>query len=232
MSKDTVTIVGAGVIGGSYAAWYAAKGYQVRIYDARDNYESAVREHLRTCISEIPSSNVDEAMERVSCFTTLEEAVQGADLVQESGPETVDFKQTMFADLEKLCGSETLLASSSSGITPEVIGAKNVYIGAVWADSSGYPDCRPAFYEAMNGAVRTGTKDESGIVVKAPFVNLKKKDLVLMGKSLGVPFERTWSCYRDGEKACGRCDSCALRRKAFAEAGVPDPLPYEVRPAF
>ena len=114
----------------------------------------------------------------------------------------------------------------------EVIGAKNVYIGAVWADSSGYPDCRPAFYEAMNGAIRAGTKDESGIVVKAPFVNLKKKDLVLMGKSLGVPFERTWSCYRDGEKACGRCDSCALRRKAFAEAGVPDPLPYEVQPAF
>jgi ketoreductase RED1 len=124
MPQETVAIVGAGVIGGSYAAWYAAKGYQVRIYDARDNYESAVREHLRTCVSEIPSSNVDEAMERVSCFTTLEEAVQGADLVQESGPETVDFKQTMFADLEKLCGSETLLASSSSGITPEVIGAK------------------------------------------------------------------------------------------------------------
>ena len=114
----------------------------------------------------------------------------------------------------------------------EVIGAKNVYIGAVWADSSGYPDCRPAFYKAMNEAIRTGTKDESGIVAKAPFVNLKKKDIVLMGKSLSVPFERTWSCYRDGEKACGRCDSCALRLKAFAEAGVSDPLPYEVRPAF
>ncbi len=114
----------------------------------------------------------------------------------------------------------------------EAIGAKNVYIGAVWADSSGYPDCRPAFYEAMNDAIRKGTKDGSGIVVKAPFVHLKKKDIVLMGKSLGVPFEHTWSCYRDGEKACGRCDSCALRLRAFAEAGVPDPLPYEVRPAF
>lgn len=124
MSTETVAIVGAGVIGGSYAAWYAAKGYQVRIFDARDGYESALREHLRTCISEIPSSNVDEAMARVSCFTTLEEAVKGADLVQENGPETVDFKQSMYADLERLCGNETLLASSSSGITPEVIGAK------------------------------------------------------------------------------------------------------------
>jgi 7-cyano-7-deazaguanine synthase len=112
----------------------------------------------------------------------------------------------------------------------EAIGATNVYIGAVWADSSGYPDCRPAFYEAMNEAIRRGTKHESRIRVKAPFVNLKKKDIVLIGKSLGVPFEHTWSCYRDGEKACGLCDSCALRQKAFAEADVPDPLAYEVRP--
>jgi len=112
----------------------------------------------------------------------------------------------------------------------EAIGATNIYIGAVWADSSGYPDCRPAFYEAMNEAIRRGTKDESRIRVKAPFVNLKKKDIVLIGKSLGVPFEHTWSCYRDGEKACGRCDSCALRQKAFAEAAVPDPLAYEIRP--
>jgi 7-cyano-7-deazaguanine synthase len=111
----------------------------------------------------------------------------------------------------------------------EVIGAKSVYIGAVMADSSGYPDCRPEFYEAMNEAIRRGTREESGIEVRAPFVRLRKKDLVLMGKSLGVPFEHSWSCYREGEKACGRCDSCALRLRAFAEAGVPDPIEYEAR---
>jgi 7-cyano-7-deazaguanine synthase len=109
----------------------------------------------------------------------------------------------------------------------EAAGAKTIYIGAVMADSSGYPDCRPEFYDAMNEAIRRGTKEGSGIVVRAPFVHLKKKDLVLMGKSLGVPFECSWSCYREGEKACGRCDSCALRVRAFAEAGVPDPLEYE-----
>ena len=114
----------------------------------------------------------------------------------------------------------------------EVIGAKNIYIGAVAADSSGYPDCRPEFYEAMNETIRRGTKEGSGIVVKAPFVHLLKKDIVLMGKSMGVPFERSWSCYREGEKACGACDSCALRLRAFAEAGVPDPLPYETRPDY
>ena len=111
----------------------------------------------------------------------------------------------------------------------EVIGAKSVYIGAVTADSSGYPDCRPEFYDAMNETIRRGTKEESGIVVRAPFVRLMKKDLVLMGKSLGVPFEHSWSCYREEEKACGLCDSCALRMRAFADAGIPDPIPYDAR---
>jgi 7-cyano-7-deazaguanine synthase len=114
----------------------------------------------------------------------------------------------------------------------EVIGAASVYVGAVEADSSGYPDCRPAFYEAMNEAVRLGTKAGSGIVVRAPFIGLKKKDIILLGKSLGVPFEDTWSCYREEGIACGRCDSCVLRLRAFAEAGVTDPLPYEERPVF
>ncbi len=114
----------------------------------------------------------------------------------------------------------------------EVIGAKNVYIGAVAADSSGYPDCRPEFYRALNEAIRLGTKEGSGIAVKAPFVNLKKKDIVRMGVAMGVPFEHSWSCYREERKACGVCDSCALRLRAFAEADAVDPLPYETRPDY
>ncbi len=114
----------------------------------------------------------------------------------------------------------------------EVLGAKNIYIGAVAADSSGYPDCRPEFYEAMNETIRRGTKEGSGIVVKAPFLQLKKKDIVRMGVSMGVPFEHSWSCYREGERACGLCDSCALRLRAFAEAEREDPLPYETRPDY
>ena len=124
MAKETVAIVGAGVIGSSYAAWFAAKGYTVRIYDPKENYEKTLREHLATAIGEIPGGNVDEGMGRVSIVSSLEEAVKGADMVQESGLETVDFKQSIFAELEKLCGPDTLLASSSSGITPDVIGAK------------------------------------------------------------------------------------------------------------
>lgn len=112
----------------------------------------------------------------------------------------------------------------------EVIGARNIYIGAVEADSSGYPDCRPEFYEAMNEAIRRGTKEGGGITVKAPFIGLRKKDIVRMGLSMGVPFEHSWSCYREEEKACGLCDSCALRLRAFAEADAVDPLPYAARP--
>ncbi len=114
----------------------------------------------------------------------------------------------------------------------EVIGARTIYIGAIWADSSGYPDCRPEFYAAMNEAIRLGTREGSGLAVKAPFVHLLKKDLVLMGKSMGVPFENSWSCYSGGARACGRCDSCALRLRAFAEAGVVDPIEYDVRPRY
>ncbi len=122
-AKETVAIIGAGVIGCSYAAWFAARGYQVRVFDVRENYETGVRKMLHTQLSEIPSVNIEDALSHISCFNTLEEALKGADLVQENGPETVDFKQTIYADFEKYCGSETLLASSSSGITPEVIGA-------------------------------------------------------------------------------------------------------------
>ena len=113
----------------------------------------------------------------------------------------------------------------------EVIGAKNIYIGVTAADSSGYPDCRPQFYEALNETIRLGTNIRD-IVVKTPFIDFMKKDIVSLGISLGVPFEHSWSCYRDGEKACGVCDSCALRLRAFAEAGVVDPLPYDSRPVY
>jgi len=108
----------------------------------------------------------------------------------------------------------------------EVEGAGAVYIGAVEVDSSGYPDCRGSFIEAFNEVVREGTKPETSITIRAPFLKLMKRDIVVMGKSLGAPFHLTWSCYKDEDVACGECDSCYLRIKAFEEAGVKDPIPY------
>ncbi len=108
----------------------------------------------------------------------------------------------------------------------EVIGAQRIYIGAVAEDSSGYPDCRPEFYEAFQRAIDTGTKPETRIEIVTPVIDLRKSEIVKRGVELGAPFELTWSCYQAEAKACGRCDSCALRLRAFREAGMLDPIPY------
>ncbi len=109
----------------------------------------------------------------------------------------------------------------------EVIGAQSIYIGAVEEDSSGYPDCRESFYQALNKAIDLGTKDETKIVIKTPIIHKTKGQIVSIGKELNTPFEFSWSCYRDNELACGSCDSCYLRLKAFQEAGLTDPIPYK-----
>ncbi|HKW18526.1 MAG TPA: 7-cyano-7-deazaguanine synthase QueC [Terriglobales bacterium] len=107
----------------------------------------------------------------------------------------------------------------------EVLGASKIYIGAVEQDSSGYPDCRPAYYEAYNQVIRAGTK-EGGIEVVTPLIAMRKAEIVRLGLELGAPFDLTWSCYSREDRACGVCDSCVLRLRAFQEAGAVDPLPY------
>ena len=108
----------------------------------------------------------------------------------------------------------------------EVIGARRVYIGAVAEDSSGYPDCRPEFYAAFERLIEVGTRPETRVEVRTPVIALRKSEIIRRGLELGAPLQLTWSCYQAQERACGRCDSCALRLRAFCEAGVPDPLPY------
>jgi len=108
----------------------------------------------------------------------------------------------------------------------EVIGAGAVFVGAVWEDSSGYPDCRPEFYRAFEEAVRLGTRPDTRIRIETPVISLSKAEIVRRGLALGVPFDRTWSCYQAEERACGACESCRLRLRAFAAAGVADPIPY------
>ena len=107
----------------------------------------------------------------------------------------------------------------------EVLGAEKVYIGAVEPDSSGYPDCRPAYYQAFNEVVKMGTKD-GRIEIVTPLIALRKAEIVRLGLELGAPFDLTWSCYSREDRACGACDSCALRLRAFEAAGIKDPIPY------
>ena len=107
----------------------------------------------------------------------------------------------------------------------EVLGAEKVYIGAVEPDSSGYPDCRPAYYEAFNEVVKIGTK-EGGIEIVTPLIAMRKNEIVRLGLELSAPFDLTWSCYSREDQACGICDSCVLRLRAFEAAGAQDPIPY------
>ena len=106
----------------------------------------------------------------------------------------------------------------------EVLGAGKIYIGAVEQDSSGYPDCRPAYYEAFNRVIQAGTK-EGSIEIATPLIRLRKAEIVRLGLELGAPFDLTWSCYSRQDQACGVCDSC-VRLRAFAAAGAADPIPY------
>jgi len=108
----------------------------------------------------------------------------------------------------------------------EAIGARAIYIGAVAEDSSGYPDCRPAYYRVFQELIRVGTRPETQIESATPVIRLKKSEIIRKASQLGAPLQLTWSCYQNEEEACGVCDSCLLRLRAFAEAGVADPIPY------
>jgi 7-cyano-7-deazaguanine synthase len=108
----------------------------------------------------------------------------------------------------------------------EVLGAERIYIGSVAEDSSGYPDCRRVFFDAFEKTIESGTKPGAAISIVTPIIDLTKADIVRKGVELSAPLRLTWSCYRRNDVACGTCDSCALRLRGFARAGVDDPLPY------
>ena len=154
-----------------------------------------------------------------SSLTDPRMTVQDADLSSTQVPNTyVPFRNAHFLSI----------ATSWA----EVLGASKIFIGAVYEDSSGYPDCRPEYYEAMNSLIRAGTRPETNIRIETPLIYLKKSDIVQRGMELQAPLDRTWSCYRESDTACGVCDSCALRLRAFQEAGMNDPIAYANRPEY
>lgn len=108
----------------------------------------------------------------------------------------------------------------------EVLSATAIFVGAVEADSSGYPDCRREFFDAYQAAIAQGTRPETRINIETPLIKMTKKEIVLKGVEMGAPLELTWSCYQNGPTPCGICDSCALRARGFSAAGVQDPLVY------
>jgi 7-cyano-7-deazaguanine synthase len=154
-----------------------------------------------------------------SCLTDPSIAVEQANLDRREIPSSyVPFRNAHFLSVAVSWG--------------EVLGAKKIFIGAVAEDSSGYPDCRPEYYEAFNRVIVAGTKPETQLEIVTPVIHLRKSEIIRRGAELGAPFELTWSCYQAEEAACGVCDSCALRLRAFEEAGIADPIAYTVRPSY
>ncbi len=109
----------------------------------------------------------------------------------------------------------------------EVLGANSIYLGAVAEDSSGYPDCRPEFYAAFEKTIEAGTKPSTKIKIITPIIELSKAEIVQKGIELNAPLHLSWSCYQNEDLACGVCDSCALRLRGFANAGLTDPIAYK-----
>ncbi len=114
----------------------------------------------------------------------------------------------------------------------EVINASAVFIGAVYEDSSGYPDCRPEFFVAYEKMVELGTKPQTKIKIETPIINLSKAEIIKKGIELDAPLHLSWSCYQSEDQACGVCDSCALRLRGFQIAGFEDPIHYKIKPLY
>lgn len=114
----------------------------------------------------------------------------------------------------------------------EVLRAEKIFVGAVHEDSSGYPDCRPEFFEVFEKAIDVGTRPDTQIGIEVPIIHMTKSEIIKKGMDLNAPLNLTWSCYSNEEEACGKCDSCALRLKGFQNAGFEDPIPYKERPNY
>ena len=143
--------------------------------------------------------------------------------VPERGPEAAAAPGTIPVTYVPFCNAHFLSAAVSWA---EVIGAAAGFIGVVAEDSSGYPDCRLEYYRVFSELVRAGTRPETRIEIVTPVIGLRKSEIVRRGIELGAPLHLTWSCYQFEDAACGACDSCRLRLRAFAEAGQADPIPY------
>ena len=114
----------------------------------------------------------------------------------------------------------------------EVLNAKAIFIGAVFEDSSGYPDCRPEFFKSFEQVIKTGTDPKTHIEIETPIIHLTKAEIIKKGIKLNAPLHLTWSCYKNEEIACGECESCALRLRGFQKAGMEDPIAYKVKPIY
>jgi 7-cyano-7-deazaguanine synthase len=213
-NKKCVVVLSGGPDSAVVAYWAKAQGY--RIYPITFNYgQIAVKE---TEAAQKIAQSLGTSTKIID-LSALKNIFSGAtSLVSREIPLTSEFSAPIIVPFRNA------IFLSSAVAYAVTVGADKIFYGAQGSDEPFYPDCRREFYEAFEKAARLGTCQE--ITIKAPFSGMHKSELIKEGSKLGVPFELTWSCYLDGAKHCGKCESCVNRKKAFAEAGVADPTEY------
>ena len=221
-TRERAVVLVSGGLDSCVAAAVARQEYEVAFCHA--NYGQ------RTVHRELSASRAQAA------FFGVENILE-ADLTflgQIGGSSLTDLRQAVPAEAEEPAGipstyvpfrNSLLLAMATAWA--EVLGATAIFIGANFLDNPGYPDCRPAYFEAFKRIIALGTRPETHIDIKTPLIELDKAGIVRLGLELKAPLELTWSCYLNEDRACGRCSSCVLRLKGFAAAGVSDPIPYQ-----
>jgi 7-cyano-7-deazaguanine synthase len=225
MSRPLAVVCLSGGMDSSVTAAIAAAEHRLALLHA--NYGQRTEARELACFRAL-ADHFQAEHTLVVDFTALK-AIGGSSLTDESVPvrEGEPVEGVVPTSYVPFRNAHLLAAATSWG---EVLGAVAIYVGAVWEDSSGYPDCRPEFYRAFEEAIRLGTRPETRIEIRTPVISLTKGEIVRRGLGLGVPFEKTWSCYQEQDSACGACESCRLRLRGFAEAGERDPLPYAAAP--
>ena len=204
---------------------YVAKSRGYTILALHLNYGQRTEQKEQKCAKKIASLLNAEAFVEINLdyFTKFGSSSLTDDTiaVEEFDPERAHIPNTYVP-----FRNANLLSIATS--FAESRGADAIFIGVQSLDYSGYPDCRPQFIEAFQHVIDLGTKDTTEITLFAPFINMTKTDILREGIRLGVPYEHTWSCYRNEEKACGTCGSCHFRKEAFTALGKQDPIEYEV----
>lgn len=213
--KRSVVIFSGGVDSTTLLYLIIRRGYEV--YPVTFNYGQLAKKELSAAEK---ISNLLGLKLKTIDLTPLKELFIGVtSLVDERVPMTEEFSKQLIVPFRNGIMLSIAIAYAQS------IGAKYIFYGAQGSDIPFYPDCRPKFIKAFQRAAILGTDDK--LTIRAPLIKMKKSEVIRLGDKLGVPFELTWSCYRDGEKHCGKCESCINRRKAFMEAGIRDPTEYE-----
>jgi 7-cyano-7-deazaguanine synthase len=224
-SAEAIVLVSGGMDSCVSCAWARSRGWGLRLLHVSYGQRTERREHQ--AFDAIADHYGVPAERRLTASIAYLTAIGGSSLTDRSIPvEEADLRRESPPSSYVPFRNAHLLSIAVSWA--EVQDVSNIVIGAVHEDSSGYPDCRPEYYEAFNRLVQIGTA-RGDIHIHTPLIGMTKAQIVQLGTELHAPFHLTWSCYQGEELACGVCDSCALRLRGFALAGIEDPLPYRSR---